>query len=156
MAVSDGVNISRYVTFKLDDNLAGMNILDISEIVPCTRISPVPQAPDFVLGLINLRGQILAILDIGVLLGMEKRVVGKESHFIIFKHKDTGFIVDRIGDVISTDQAKRDKIPENINPEIQSYMDYVIDLPDEVLMVLSAPKIQSFTASGLEKSKGAV
>lgn len=147
---------SRYVTFKLHDNLAGINILDIREIVPFARITPVPQAPEFIMGLINLRGQILAILDIGILLGMGKREYGAESHFIIFKHKDTGFAVDRIGDVIITDETRTGKIPENLNPQLHSYIENVIDMPEDILMVLNARKMLSASLSDLEAFKGAV
>ncbi len=154
MNIFDTGNTSRYVTFKLDDNLVGINILDIREIVPCIKITPVAQAPEFVLGLINLRGQILVILDIGVLLGMEKRAPGKESHFIIFKHKDVGFIVDKIGDVISSEQSAADVIPANIETEIQKYMENIIDLPEDILMILNAKKILSKTLSSHKLPKG--
>ncbi len=155
MELSNTSNTSRYVTFKLDDNLVGINIMDIREIVPYIKITPVAQSPEFVLGLINLRGQILVVFDIGVLLGLKKRTFGKDSHIILFKHKEVGFIVDRIGDVISTDKISSEDIPANIEPGIQEYMEKIVDFSEDILMILDAQKILSKTLSGQQLAQGA-
>jgi len=136
---------SQCVTFRLDQSLMGVNILDIREIVSCRKITAIARAPEFVMGLMNLRGQILTVLDIGVLFGFEKRAVTKESFVIIFKQKNLGFIVDRIGDVVGVDPAHIESIPANIDPGIQTYMAHVINLPEELLMMLDAEKILSDT-----------
>jgi purine-binding chemotaxis protein CheW len=102
---------SKYVTFRLSNNLIGFNILDIREIVPYIKVTDVQQSQDFVLGLMNLRGQILTVLDIGVLLGLEKRTIHSESHIIIFKHKKVGFVVDQIKDVIGTEHKNMESYP---------------------------------------------
>lgn len=136
---------SQCITFRLAHNLIGINILDIREIVPCKRITHIAQSPQFVLGLMNLRGQILTILDIGILLGLEKRRIHPDSYVIIFKHKDVGFIVDKIGDVVGIEQKFIEAIPANIEPGIQEYMEHIINLPDEILMLLNAKKVLSNT-----------
>lgn len=145
---------SRYVTFKLDDNLVGINILDIREIVPYIKITQVAQSPEFVMGLINLRGQILVVFDIGVLLGLGKRTFGKDSHIILFKHKDVGFIVDKIGDVISTDKEFSEDIPANIDSGIKEYMEKIINFSGDILLILDAQKILSKTLSGQQLAQG--
>jgi len=147
-------DMSRFVTFRLADLLAGVNILDIREIVPAVRIAPVAQSPDFVTGLINLRGQILVVLDIVRLLGLKRREDTFPSHVIVFKHKDVGFIVDRIGDVISLDTAAKKNIPANIGPGIQKYVEEIIDFSGEMLMILNSGKILSESLSARESSKG--
>ena len=135
------------VTFKLDTNLIGINILSIREIVPCRVVTGIAQSPDYVMGLMNLRGQILTILDIGILLGFEQRKIGSNSHVIIFKHRDTGFIVDKIGDVLGIEKEQVEEIPANMQSGIKEYMDYVVNLKDDILMLLDADKILSVTAS---------
>lgn len=136
---------SQCVTFRLARNLIGINILDIREIVPCRKITRIAKSPRFVMGLMNLRGQILTVLDIGVLFGLQSRTAQKDSFVIIFKHKDVGFIVDKIGDVIGVEQTAIEPVPANIEPGIQEYMEHVINLPDELLMLLNAKKIFSGT-----------
>lgn len=134
---------SQCVTFKLAHNLIGVNILDIREIVPCRRIARIAQAPEFVLGLMNLRGQILTVLDIGVLLGLDIRTVHEGSHVIIFKRNPVGFIVDKIGDVVGIDRDQVGAVPANIAPGIQDYMEGILTLPEDILMLLDAKRILS-------------
>ncbi len=145
MKLSELTHQSQCVTFRLAHNLIGINILDIREIIPCKKITHVAQSQQFVSGLMNLRGQILTILDIGVLLGFEKRVIHPSSYVIVFKHKNVGFIVDKIGDVVGIEQKLIGAIPANIEQDIQEYMEYIINLPDEILMLLNAKKVLSNT-----------
>jgi purine-binding chemotaxis protein CheW len=143
----------QYITFRLDHNLIGINIREIREIVPKFKITRVQKSPDFILGLMNLRGQILTIFDIGVFLGLEKRQVSKQSHIIIFKHKDVGFIVDQIGDLVSAKEKSIESIPANIESEIQKYMENIVNLPDELLMILNAEKILVSTQKASQSPK---
>ena len=119
----------------------GVDILDIREIVPCTRVTRVLRAPCFVMGLMNLRGQILTILDIGALMGFEKPGKNLGSHIIVFKHTNIGFCVDQIGDLFDIDKEKIESIPANIDPQIQKYTDHIINLPDGIMIILNAGKI---------------
>ena len=144
--------MTKYVTFRLAQALIGVNILDIREIVSCTRSTKVQQAPEFVFGLMNLRGQILTILDIGVLLGQKKSQIHSNSHVFIFKHTNVGFIVDQIGDVVAIDKKQIEVTPANIKPGIQKYMDHIINLPEEILMILNAKKVLSFVQTKNETS----
>jgi len=131
------------VSFRLGHTLFGVDILDIREIISCAKMTQVQQAPKFVLGLINLRGQVLTIFDISVLLGLDHHRVHSDSHIIIFKHKPVGFVVDQVGDVIDIDPKDRTSVPANIEPGIQTYMEHIIRLPEDILMILAAPKILS-------------
>ena len=143
----------QYITFRLARNLIGIDILDIREIVPCIRVTKVHRAPWFVMGLMNLRGQILTLLDIGVLLGMEKPGRDSGSHIIVFKHTRVGFAVDQIGDVFSIDREKLESIPVNIDPRIQQYTDTIINRPEGVMMLLNAGKILSCVRTETRPSK---
>lgn len=135
---------NRYVTFKLLDTLMGINILEISEIVPDYKLTQVQQAPEFVAGLMNLRGRIFTVLDINVMLGLGNCHLDKDSHVILFKHQSVGFVVDRIGDVIGVAEDKIEPVPANIDPSMKSFMDHLIHLPEEIIMVLKGSKLRSF------------
>ena len=131
----------------------GVNILDIREIVHCVRVTKVHRAPWFVMGLMNLRGQILTILDIGVLLGMEKPGRNSGSHVIVFKHTNVGFAVDQIGDVFDIEKERIEAIPVNIDPRIQKYTNHIINLSDGVMMILNAEKIISCIRTEIRASE---
>ncbi len=138
-------DIIRFVTFKLADNLLGMNILDIREIVPGPKITPVQHAPEAVLGLINLRGQILTALDIRVLLNFDMSINRQDSYLIVFKHHDVGFLVDQVGDVITKHPDEIESVPANIDHGIKPYMDHVIEEDSQLIMAINAQKILAYT-----------
>ncbi|MDA8135321.1 MAG: chemotaxis protein CheW [Desulfobacteraceae bacterium] len=144
----------QYISFNLAHTLMGVDILDIREIVPSSRITRVQLAPWYVLGLVNLRGQILTILDIRVLLGLESPHQVSGGHVIVFKYANVGFAVDGIGDVSSIDREKIEPVPANATPGVQTYADAVINLHEGVMVILNAHKILSCarTESGLQRS----
>jgi len=146
-------NNFQYITFRLAQNLIGVDILDIREIVPCNRVTKIHRAPGFVMGLMNLRGQILTILDIGVLMGFHKQGEIFCSHIIVFKHTNVGFAVEQIGDLFDIDNEKIESIPANIDPQIQKYTDTIINLQDGVMMILNAEKIIACTQTEIRPSK---
>ncbi len=149
-------HILRYITFRLADSLAGINILDVREIVPETRITRVQQAPEVVMGLANLRGQTLTILDLGIMLGLEPVIPGPHSHIIIFKHQDVGFMVDRIGDVISIGPDQIEPVPANFNTPIRQYTDHVIRKDEDLIMVLDANKLLGHTPGDGQKLEDSI
>jgi purine-binding chemotaxis protein CheW len=144
----------QYISFKLSNTLMGIDILDIREIVPISRITRVQLAPRFVLGLVNLRGQILTILDIRVLLGPEPPDQVSGGHVIVFKYANVGFAVDQIGDVSGIDRGKIESVPANVTPGVQTYADAVINLQEGVMVILNAHKILSCaqTEPGLQRN----
>jgi len=133
----------QYITFSLAQTLMGVDILDIREIVPCHKISRVHRSPGVVMGLVNLRGQILTILNIGVLLGVEPPGRDSGSHIIVFKHTRVGFAVDQIGDVFSVGRERLEPVPANISAGIRKYSDTVINLSEGVLILIKAGEILS-------------
>lgn len=153
MSLTSLTHQSQCVTFRLGNSLLGINILDIREIISFSKITPVAQSPDFVSGLMNLRGQILTILDVGVLLDFERPPAKAGSHIIIFKHHDVGFLVDQIGDVVGMDARRIEALPANIEPGIHDYMESVINMPDKILMLLSAKKVLSGTMQKIREMK---
>ncbi len=131
----------RSISFSLSETLMGVNILDIREIVPAAKITKVPGSPEFVMGLINLRGQILTILDIAVLLGLAETKINPASHIIVFKYKDAGFAVDAIGDVIETRPDSIESVPASMDYGIRDYLSGITELEKGVLMILDAEKL---------------
>ncbi len=136
----------QFITFRIDNNLIGINILNIREINRVLEITPVQQAPEYVRGLVNLRGQAVTVFDLGVRLGMAPREITSETQNIIFKNKDVGILVDSISDVI---EARTDEIeprPANISGIKKKFIKGVIKLDDELMIILSHKKILEYNA----------
>ncbi|MEQ8861271.1 MAG: chemotaxis protein CheW [Pseudomonadales bacterium] len=104
---------AQYLTFLLDGEEYGIDILSVQEIKgwqPCTEL---PNTPDYVLGVINLRGAVIPVIDLRRRLGMAPRDAGKLTVVIVIRHaaadgeKVLGVVVDAVSDVfdIAPDQV---------------------------------------------------
>jgi len=152
--------MKQFVTFKLDDQLFGVNVMLVREINQQTDITPVQHAPDYVRGLINLRGHIVTILDLGVRLGLGSREIGSHSHNIIMKNNEelsrihldedvdelatatdtAGLLVDDIGDVVAFDERDIDPPPASIGELSGQFLTGVVKLDNNLLVLLDMEK----------------
>ena len=148
--------MTQFATFRLDEQLFGVNVLLVREINQQTDFTPAQHAPDHVRGLINLRGHIVTILDLGVRLGLGPREVGPESHNIILKNDDelaqihmdehadnlrtapdtAGLLVDAVGDVVATDEQEIEPPPASIGEVSGRFVTGVVKLPNDLLVLL--------------------
>lgn len=107
----DDTQKDRYLTFKLGNEDYGIEIKHVIEIVGIQRITEVPDMPSFVKGVINLRGQVIPVMDVRIRFGMESREYDDRTCVIVVRVKEVtvGFIVDTVSEV-------RDIAPENVAP----------------------------------------
>lgn len=103
-------------TFYIGDALCGIDILTIQEINRNLDVTWVPQAPSYVLGVLNLRGRIVTVIDLGKKLGLSPIEPDKDNRNIIVDHLDEqiGFLVYRISDVMVAETDKVEPAPANI------------------------------------------
>ncbi len=95
-------DLMQLVTFKLVNEVFGVPILDVREIIRMTNITPVPQAPGFVEGVINLRGQILPVVDLRKRFSLETRASDNDTRTVVVEigDSDIGLIVDSVSEVL--------------------------------------------------------
>lgn len=103
-------------TFDLGDAAFGLDTTHVQEIVHVGDITPVHQAPPFVLGVMNLRGRITTVIDLGSKLELNPTEVRQESRIFIvdWQSEQVGLLVDRVAEAISLDHADLRKPPENV------------------------------------------
>jgi len=116
-SVSSENNSMDFATFYIGDALCGMDILRIQEINKQMEMTSVPQAPDYVKGILNLRGQIVTVIDLSRKLGLPGAVSGEDARNIIVKSQGehVGLLVDRISDVIKVDWDKVEQPPAGMD-----------------------------------------
>lgn len=87
-----------YLCFRLSDELYGVNIMQLKEIIKPREVTEMPRAPEFVSGIISLRGVIIPILDMLVRLGLKKGSVTGKERVVVVKHGDGffGLLVDEV------------------------------------------------------------
>ncbi len=107
----------RIATFYLHDSLCGIDIANVQEINEDLAITKVPLAAEYVQGIMNLRGQIVTVIDQSLKIGLSAARVTKESRIVIVKSQgeSIGLLVDRIMDVETCDLKKITSPPANIH-----------------------------------------
>jgi purine-binding chemotaxis protein CheW len=130
-------------TFYLGDALCGMDILKVQEINKLLEMTEVPQAPDYVKGILNLRGQIVTVIDLGKKLGLSLTDLGIHTRNIIVNSKNeyVGLLVDRIGDVERTDWDKIEPPPANIGGVQGKYFDGVFKKENSLIGILNVEEV---------------
>lgn len=151
------MDVMQFVSFYLEDRLYGLDIRIVKEINPNLRITTVPRTPPAVRGLVNIRGQVVLVMDLAVIFGRQPRPVTEESQIVILKttaelkrvqgldldrlpfgDKPTGFIVDRIADVTGVTDDAIKAPPPHLDEANARYVQGVIRLDDELQIVLDA------------------
>ena len=93
----------RYMTFKCDNNYYGIAIIYVNEIIGLQQITELPETPDYIKGLINLRGKVVPIVDVRARFGKPDMEYDDRTCVIVINVEDdtVGLIVDTIADVVS-------------------------------------------------------
>lgn len=99
----------KFLCFKVSDEIYGIDIMDIKELIKPREVTEVPRAPSFVAGVISLRGIIIPIIDLLERLGLARRAVTGRERVIVVRHGESfsGLLVDEIIQVV---QIARDDI----------------------------------------------
>ncbi len=134
----------QFVTFRIEGDLLGMDVLRVREINRILDITPVPKAPAYVRGLVNLRGQTLTVFDLGIRLGLPPRAITEESHNVVLKHHPVGFLVDSIGDIVQCDELEVEQCPANAGNIEEKFIEGVLKLEDELLVILHTGKLLEY------------
>jgi purine-binding chemotaxis protein CheW len=137
---------SSFITIKIDEYLFGIDLKHVREVNRFLDITPVALAPEFVTGLMNLRGQIVTVIDPGIKLHMEKRAISKTSRCVILKTatedatitlKDIlGILVDSIGDIYTVDNSEIEPSPPNVGDIDEQLISGIVKLDNELLIIL--------------------
>ena len=130
-------------TFYVGDALFGMDILKVQEINKQLNMTKVPQAPEYVKGILNLRGQIVTIIDLGNKLGLSKNEITADTRNIIVNSKNEyiGLLVDRIGDVERTEGDKIEAPPANIGSIQGKYFEGVCKKENSLIGILNVEEV---------------
>ncbi|GAF89720.1 unnamed protein product [marine sediment metagenome] len=130
-------------TFYVGEALCGMDILKIQEINKLLEMTEVPQAPEYVKGILNLRGQIVTVIDLGRKLDLSPTQVSGTSRNIIVNSTDEyiGLLVDRISDVERADWDKIEHAPANIGGIQGKFFEGVFKSKDHLIGILNAEEV---------------
>ncbi len=138
-------DILQLVTFNIGDEEFGVDILNIQGINRMVEVTQVPNAPDFVEGIINLRGQVIPLISLRKRLMMDEIEKDKHTRFIVVEmgEKIIGFIVDKVNEVLRINKSVTEPPPPMIGGVDSEYLTAVAKLEDRLIILLDLNKIVS-------------
>lgn len=136
-------NIRQFVEFKLGDEKYGVDILQVKTIERMMPITRVPKAPSFVEGVINLRGEIVPVIDLRKRFDLPKGEITENTRIIIVTVEDltVGMIVDSATEVIQLPQDEIEDPPAITSGIDSDYLEGVGKINDELLILLNLSKV---------------
>ncbi len=139
---SDGP-VSEWVTFRLGGEKYGINVVQVREVLRNTEITPVPGAPDFVLGIINLRGNVVTVIDTRMRFGLPVREMDDSSRIVIIESDEqvVGMLVDSVAEVLDLKATDIEPAPTVGNDQSAKYIQGVASLEDELLILVDLEKL---------------
>ncbi|MGE5474727.1 MAG: chemotaxis protein CheW [Ignavibacteriales bacterium] len=136
---------NQYVIFRIDDKDFGIEIQHVHEIDRLKEvvINPVPKAPDYVEGIINLRGEVVPVLDLRKKLGLPVKEIGRETRILIVKmeNKTIGLIVDMVLRVINIDSKEITITPEEISDVNTRFFSGIVRLEKRITLLLNINEV---------------
>lgn len=133
----------RFLTFTLEDNLYGISIKFVTEIIGMQEVTTVPETPDFLKGIINLRGKVVPIIDVRLKFGKPEREYNERTCVIVVEVDNlyVGLIVDMVDDVLTIPDEKIAPPPVGTGGYDNRYIEGIGQVDDKVILLLDAERI---------------
>jgi len=132
-----------YAIFNVGDIACGVDIKMVREINRNIDITPVQLAPKYVRGVINLRGQIVTVIDMRKKFGMEVRELNKNMRILVVRlgDEDKGLLVDGVDDISTASSDQVELPPSHINSNICKYLSGVYKMEQVLVAIVDVNKI---------------
>lgn len=136
-------NEIQLVVFKLGREEYGVSILQVQEIKRITEITRVPHSPDYIKGVMNLRGSVLPVIDLKKRLNLPQQDYTDDTRIIIIKVEDiiVGMIVDAVSEVTTIDQSNIEPPQAVVGGIAADYLSGVGKLENRLLILLNTDAI---------------
>jgi purine-binding chemotaxis protein CheW len=144
----------QYATFEVEDQLFGVPVAIVQEVLSFSEYTPVPLAPQAVGGLFNLRGQVIAAVDLRVQLGLPPRDLDGPAMNVIVRQDDesVSMLVDRIGEVVRLDDDAFEPPPDTLHGPTRELINGAFKLDGRLMLALDTGRATD-TGSGAESGE---
>lgn len=137
--------VLQWVTFRLDGETYGINVMQVQEVLRYTEIAPVPGAPAYVLGIINLRGNVVTVVDTRHRFNLQSGETTDNTRIVIIEtdRHVIGILVDSVAEVVYLRQSEIETAPNVGNEESAKFIQGVCHKNDELLILIDLNKLLS-------------
>ena len=141
----DNNPVMQWVTFCLGDEKYGINVMQVQEVLRVAEIAPVPGAPPYVLGIINLRGNVVTVIDTRNRFGLMSKETDDSSRIVIIETEShiIGILVDSVAEVVELRASEIETAPNVGNEETSRYIQGVTSRDNELLILVDLNRFLS-------------
>ncbi|MCC5450440.1 chemotaxis protein CheW [Rheinheimera sp. UJ51] len=135
--------VLQWVTFRLQEETYGINVMQVQEVLRYSEIAPVPGSPEYVLGIINLRGNVVTVIDTRARFGLPPAEVTDNTRVVIIEAEKQviGILVDSVAEVVYLKQSEVDSAPNVGTDESARFIQGVANREGELLILVDLNKM---------------
>lgn len=132
----------RFLTFYIDQTVYGLELFNVIEIVSIQDVTRIPSVPDYIKGIINLRGKVVPIIDVRLKLKQPERAYDEKTCIIVVVIDDmqVGLIVDRVSEVVTIGQNELADPPSIGNSSNDKYLQSIATVDDKIVLNIDCNK----------------
>lgn len=133
----------QWVTFRLEGETYGIDVMQVQEVLRYTEIAPVPGAPDYVLGIINLRGNVVTVVDTRNRFGLPPGEITDQTRIVVIEADShvVGILVDSVAEVVYLRQSEIETAPNIGNDESAKFIQGVCNKNNQLLILVELEKM---------------
>jgi len=135
--------ILQWVTFRLGGETYGVNVMQVQEVLRYTDVAGVPGAPSYVLGIINLRGNVVTVMDTRKRFSLDQGEITDATRIVIVETGEhtVGILVDSVAEVVYLKQSEIENPPNTGHDETARFIQGVCNKNDELLILVELEKL---------------
>lgn len=138
----------QFSTFFIGDRLFGIDVMLVQEITRSLSVTPIPHSPQYVRGLVNLRGQLATAIELRSLFEIERPAPNTGMNVVCrLDGVLLSFLVDNIGDVVDAEGNAFEETPDTVTDSIRQFMSGVYKIPGQLLSIIDVSKVLVFLNS---------
>lgn len=149
MSTTETTKQRELLTFELSDQEYALDIMAVREIRGWTRATPMPLAPSFMRGVINLRGTVLPIMDLAERLGLPNCAQDDRAVIVVVQNEGStiGLLVDAVSDIVALDREDIQEPPETSSQDGKNTIDSIALVDNRMIRVLDLPCVVALPES---------
>lgn len=141
---NNNTNSNRYICFNLGAQEYGVPLLSIKEVLGLPEVTPIPQCPNYFLGIMNLRGKVISVMDLRTKIGLKSQNNNETSVMILdLGDQLLGVVVDKVNAVITINVKDITEAPKMEETKATDYIESVYRHEDHLVLLISISKALS-------------
>ncbi|MDO8909121.1 MAG: chemotaxis protein CheW [Pseudohongiella sp.] len=143
--IKEDDQILQWVTFQLENETYGVNVMVVKEVLKFQDIAPVPGAPDYVLGIINIRGTVISVINTRRRFGLLDREADDNTRIVIIEigRHIIGILVDSVAEVVYLRRSQIETAPQVNKDESARFIQGVCHRDNQLLILVELDKLLS-------------